>query len=173
MVETHKPSQPRRSRKPVYKIDPAKVLALSKQGLNNCDIARHQGVTPSAIWRFLDRVQAEKVRLQAFKDGRADALAMLHADSVQILELGMRSLDKDMQEDGVFHTQTPNAKANILRDMAVVNGVLFDKERLERGQSTQNVSVIERMLDASHEQIYKPNNGKNNGTVDITPQKNT
>lgn len=156
MVETITvPRKPRRQNLKSRKIDNEKVLALHKQGMNMSDIAQHQGVHHSTIWRFLERVQAEKVKLQVFKDGRADALALLHADSVNILELGMKHLEKDMAEDGIFAAQSPSAKAGILRDMSVVNGVLFDKERLERGQSTSNVSVIERMLDTAHDTVFK------------------
>ncbi|MFK5281892.1 hypothetical protein ACI3PL_20280, partial [Lacticaseibacillus paracasei] len=37
----------------------------------------------------------------------------------------------------------------------VVSGTAFDKERLERGQSTQNHSIMTRMLHSSVDNAYK------------------
>jgi hypothetical protein len=50
----------------------------------------------------------------------------------------------------------PNIKAGILRDLAVAGGVIFDKERLERGQSTANIQTISKLIGLSDEKLFKP-----------------
>jgi hypothetical protein len=51
---------------------------------------------------------------------------------------------------------TPSQKSGLLMSLNVTTGTLFDKERLERGQSTANLSIVERILDESHEHVYQP-----------------
>ena len=48
------PSNQRTQRKP-RKLDRAKVVELAEQGLKTVDIAKHQGVAPSTIFRFLNK----------------------------------------------------------------------------------------------------------------------
>jgi len=38
----------------------ARIVALSHQGLNNCQIARHMNITPSAVFQMLKRARREK-----------------------------------------------------------------------------------------------------------------
>jgi len=66
--ETRKPPKLRKARK----IDRDEVLKLAGQGMSKTDIAKHQGVTVSCIWKFLDKVSPEYEILQRFKDNSAD-----------------------------------------------------------------------------------------------------
>jgi hypothetical protein len=55
-------------------------------------------------------------------------------------------------------------KKSGLRDKVVAVGILYDKERLERGQSTENVS-IDGALRSIHSQLF----ALPDPAIDITP----
>jgi hypothetical protein len=155
---TRKPRKPR-------KLHPVKVLELHGKGLNTVEIAQHQGVAPSTVWRFLQQTEPERQAVEQFKENRADVLARLQAKSLDAQERIVDSLD-----DGVVAALTPSQKSGLLMSLNAQSGTAFDKERLQRGQSTENVSVIERMLAQSHEDIFKPRLSKRAQASDVQPQ---
>lgn len=112
-------------RKPTGKIDVQKALELRLKGLSYEDIGKHFGVSKMAVCKRLkDRLPDKRVDLEAFKRNRADLLA-----SKQKL-----ILDSMTQEQ--IEKIPPQSRPTAF-------GILYDKERLERGQSTQNVEVID------------------------------
>jgi hypothetical protein len=126
-------------------LDPAKVEELATLGVKPPDIAKHQGVSRPAIVQFLERHQLERKAVEEFRQNRADLLSRVGALSLSALERGINSFQQSI-DDGVFDLLSPTAKAGALRDMAVVHGTIYDKERLERGQSTENVSVMGKVI---------------------------
>jgi IS30 family transposase len=42
-----------RTKRTARKLDRAKVVELADQGMSTADIAQHQGVAPSTVFRFL------------------------------------------------------------------------------------------------------------------------
>ena len=100
------------------------VIAHLQAGLTVVDIARLYNVTEAAVRSFLSRNSLSLVDLRNYKSVRADARA--HKQS-QIME-----------------AMTPEklAAANF-RDLASGMASLHGMERLERGQSTQNVDFHE------------------------------
>lgn len=123
------------------RIDRKKVAALAEQGVSHTDIAKHQGVNQSTISRFLDKVSQERQAVERFKSCRADVLATMHAKTV---DLQQRILDGF--DDGVLAALTATQKSSLLFALNATAGTTFDKERLERGQSTQNHSLITKMM---------------------------
>lgn len=123
------------------KIDQEKAIELHARGLTGTEIAKIQGVVPSTIQRFLASVSRETVHIEAFKSGRADILASLQAKS---LDLQQRIVDS--MTDGDLAALTPSQKGGMLTSLNIMHGTLYDKERLERGQSTANVSLIAKMM---------------------------
>jgi IS30 family transposase len=130
-----------RKRPKAYKIDRKKVLELKAKGMNDSEIARNQGVAQSTIGRFLLSVSKEAEHVEAFKAGRADILASLQAKS---LDLQQRIVDS--LTDGDLALLSPAQKGGMLTSLNIMHGTLYDKERLERGQSTANVSLIAKMM---------------------------
>lgn len=65
------------------KLNPAKVRELAAQGLSIPDIAKHQRVNRSTVWRFLERLSPEQEALKRFQETRPDAFALLHGDTLQ------------------------------------------------------------------------------------------
>ena len=132
-----------RTKRNARKMDRAKVVALAKQGMSTLDIARHQNVSPSTVWRFLQQTKPERQALELFKAHRADVLARLQAKSLDAQERILDTLD-----DGMIGALAPSQKTGLLMALNAQHGTLFDKERLERGESTSNISIVSRMLES-------------------------
>jgi hypothetical protein len=144
------------------KLDRAKVQELHAKGLNTVEIAKHQGVNPSTVWRFLERTKPEVQALERFKSGRADALAALGADALEVQNLALKAL-KHRLGDGISSALEPGQITKILQAAAMAHGIGFDKERLERGESTANISTVSRMIDGAVSALYKRKSAIDNG----------
>ena len=136
------------------KLNPAKVRELAAQGVSIPDIAEHQGVNRSTVWRFLERLSPEQAALKRFQETRPDAFSLLHGDTLQCHALALATLKGDLEDEALMRATKPSIKAGILRDLAVAGGVIFDKERLERGQSTANIQTISKLIGASDEKLF-------------------
>lgn len=154
------------------KLNRTKVLDLHARGFSAPEIAQQQGVNHSTVWRFLERMKPELGAVEAFKKGRADVFARIQAKSLDTQERIIDTLD-----DELLRALTPSQKSGLIIALNAQAGTLFDKERLERGQSSHNVSIITAMLDAAHDKLYKPvkqpvaaassqNDGNSAGTQD-------
>jgi hypothetical protein len=146
------PAKPRRprSKRSSYKLDEDTVTALHKAGVPTQAIANQQGVARSTIARFLDRTSEESQYVEAFKQHRADVLSRIQLKALTVQEAILEDL-----KDGNVAALTPFQKGSLLQTLVTVNGNAFDKERLERGQSTQNISTISRMVDGQVSTLYK------------------
>ncbi len=140
---------PAPSQRKARKINRQKVMQLSAQGLSAVDIAKHQEVSPSTITRFLQAYQVDKDALRQYKEGRADILAWLQGRNLKIQTELLSRLD------GLPEALTPQQICGLLFALNTQHGTLFDKERLERGQSTQNISTISKMLDNQVSTLFK------------------
>jgi hypothetical protein len=128
------------------------ITDLANKGLNSCQIARATGLHSSSIRRFLDKIQPEFQALTDFKANRADALATLQGKNLAIQE---RLLTK-LEDEGLLAELTPTQLTGIIFALNSQHGTLFDKERLERGQSSYNISTVSRMIDTEIGSLYKP-----------------
>ena len=138
-----------RTKRNARKMDRAKVVVLAKQGMSTLDIARHQHVSPSTVWRFLQQTKPERQALELFKAHRADVLARMQAKSLDAQERILDTLDDD-----VVKALTPSQKTGLLMALNAQHGTSFDKERLERGQSTSNHSIMSAMLGHAVKTLY-------------------
>jgi hypothetical protein len=109
-------------------IDLSKAIELRMKNLSYEEIGAYFGVTRQAAHDKLRPYFGADIDVAAFKGHRADILAAKQAEV-------LAALDSDKIE-----------KASA-RDIAIVFGTLYDKERLERGQSTQNASVFFRIIE--------------------------
>lgn len=149
MSTAAQPAQRGRSRR---KLNPQEVLAMADAGVPKLKIAKSQGVSHTQIDRFLESVGHERKALSRFKADRADVLATLHAKSLAVKEKIVNSLLKD----SVIDSLEPGQKANILRAINESGGTDYDKERLERGLSTVNESVMLKVMGAAQKHLYAP-----------------
>ena len=110
--------------KPGRKIDIEKAVELRLKNLSYADIAKHFSCSPQAVHEAISPyIPNEIVNLDIFKAKRSDILAAKQFEVLQALDSGK------LQNAGV-------------KDLAIVFGTIYDKERLERGLSTQNSAVI-------------------------------
>jgi len=152
MTQRAKTSDGRRSQRSARKLDRKKVLDLHQRGLSNSEIAKHEGVATTTVWRFLQQTEPERRDLERFKQGRADVLARLQAKSLDAQERILDTL-----KDGVLDALKPQEKNGLMLALNAQHGTCFDKERLERGQSTSNQSIVSSMIDSTVKDLYKPN----------------
>lgn len=150
MKQVAKGRRKERNKAKARRLDRKKVLELHAKGLTSHDIARHQGVAPSTVWRFLQQTEPERQALETFKTGRADVLARLGAKSIDVQERILDTMD-----DGVIKALLPHQKSGLLIALNAQHGTSYDKERLERGQSTQNVSLIAKMMGEALKEVGK------------------
>ena len=90
-------------------------------------MAKSANVSRAAITQTLKRYGIERNMLESFKQNRADIMA-------GIQETVAASLTED------------DIKKASVRDKTILFGTLYDKERLERGQSTSNQSIMLRAI---------------------------
>ena len=138
-----------RTQRTARKLNRPKALEQAKRGLSNPEIAKQQGVASSTVFRFMQRMRPEQQAVEQFKAGRADVLARLQAKSLDAQERILDTLD-----DGVIGAITVSQKTGLLMALDAQHGTLFDKERLERGQSTSNQSIMTTMLGHAVKTLY-------------------
>lgn len=137
--------------KPKRSFSERKVQSLALKGVSDNDIARMQDVEQSTISRYLNTVMPDRgVTLDTFKQHRADILAHLHKDALAVKQRIIASLRLDPLLDAL----KPSEKANLLRAINESGGTDYDKERLERGLSTVNESVMLKVMGEAQKAIY-------------------
>ena len=146
------PSTPPRSRPRKRKIDKAKVLDLIAAGVSQSDIAKHQGVDKTSIRDFLTRYHLQQAEVAEFVEHRAGLLNHLASRSLKVQGMIVDSL---LDEDGVLTPLTPHQKTGLISVLSAQAGTLYDKMRLELGQSTSNVSMVHRMMSEAFERAGK------------------
>ena len=104
------------------KIPLALVIAELKSGKTVKQIATTYDVTPETVWGMMRRQGFSIRSLQAYQATKADLLAFRQS---QVLE-------------AMDHEKITQAS---LRDQATTFNILHNAERLERGQSTNNINV--------------------------------
>ena len=122
------------------KIDPAQVLKLSLQGFSTRQIARQLGVHHSSVHarlKDLAAITANPDLVRVFKQNEA---AFIDGARMQTLLAVVEKLADPAQ-----------LKKIGLGKLAVAYGILFDKARLERDESTANVMSLSDLVRAAHE----------------------
>lgn len=127
------------------------IIKAYNAGKSLHQIGREVGVASTTIGRFLDRIADEKQQIAQFRTSRVDVLSSIQS---RALAVQSKILD-DLGRDGFLDSLTPKEKANMLPALVIANGNAYDKERLETGQSTQNISTLSRMIDQQVSTLYK------------------
>ena len=141
VAEARKPTRKAHNRK----LNEKRVIQLAEQGFSTYEIARTQGVNHSSVHRFLESYQIEKKQTEAYKVDRANLLSYTGSKFHSLVTRIADELQRDA-DNGVLAALGPEAKGKLARDLSVVQGVVFDKERLERGESTSNVSLVAKIM---------------------------
>ena len=94
---------------------------IETKGLNQTETAQLLGCDSSNISRRLQEIDYIPGHLKSFKEGRADILAFHQSEILKQLT-------------------TEKLKKAQARDLTTMFGIFYDKERLERGESTENIA---------------------------------
>ena len=118
---------------PSLKINRENVEKLAKQGLNQSQIAKIEGVHFSTISRYLAQISPIKQALHQYNSGRADTLALSQLKK-QVVEDMFYQQFIDSPE--YFKSQDVRLQKEIV--IGAQGGKHYDylDERLERGQAT-------------------------------------
>lgn len=138
------------------KLNRRKVQELAEQGMSTTDISQHQKVAPSTVWRFLQQLKPNQHQLDQFKEHRADCLAQIHGKALNVQELVLDQMTNDLQDVGFTNALTPTAKTKFLHAVVLAGGVAYDKERLERGKTTQHIGILTKSILDSDKQPTQP-----------------
>ena len=125
------------------KVDKLRALELKKGGATYAEIAKVQGVSPQAVNKQIkDLLPNEDT--ETFKNHRADILAEMQSKLLSSIE--------------------PDEIKKVPVDKRIVSmGILFDKERLERGKSTSNVSILFSLVEEACQQ-------RADGSANVIPE---
>ncbi|MHC4560720.1 MAG: hypothetical protein ACYS80_25860 [Planctomycetota bacterium] len=110
-------------------IDYNKAAAYRKMGLSFQEIADLMGVTADGVSKAMKRMKVERGEVDYFKEHRADIMALYQKRILYSLT------DADIEKI------PPGSRMTAF-------GILYDKERLERGQSTSNQTQIQLVIQA-------------------------
>jgi predicted transcriptional regulator len=146
-------------------LDRDKAEALYKDGKSTHEIADRLGVNQSTVQRYLNKTKPELEALEAYKKHRADIFADLQAKGIELQHRILDSLLQDLGAlDGVSTALTVHQKINLISVLNAQFGTIFDKERLQRGESTSNVSIIHKMMGdafiSSHKEADLPSKSR-------------
>lgn len=143
------------------KIVAQQVLNDVLNGLPQKEIARRQGCTQTAISKFLQRMQPHFQNLESLHRTRADLLAILHGKSLSIQDQMLDELQRRMEKKGFLSNLDLKEIHLIMKGVGLNAAVLFDKMRLERGESTENVGLA-GMVKHFHEKVgfFDPSTGE-------------
>jgi len=119
------------------KLNPQKVKALAMAGVSNADIAQHQDVNPSTIWRFLKRSNIEAKDINYYTAHRSEILKIIQCNDLELHNRLVKSyLDRNKESINAMGDQAKIGLINVLNNSF---GTKYDKERLEEGKSTSIV----------------------------------
>ena len=131
------------------------MAALVKQGVGVNDIAIHQGVHHSTISRYLSRLSRENQALKQFNEQRGDALATMHAKALNVQDLILDDIEKNVTDPSILKKLSAHAKVGYLNAANIVGAVAYDKRRLEMGKSTANLAILDKVLERVHTHLFE------------------
>jgi hypothetical protein len=101
-----------------------KLIEYKSKGLSNADIAKIVGIDQSGVSRRIKSIAEDIDNTKLFQKHRSSYFAFKSREILQAI------------------TSADILKAG-LRDKVVAASILFDKERLESGKSTQNIAYLD------------------------------
>ncbi len=143
-----------RSQRIARKLDREKVQDLAARGLSTADIAKQQGVATTSVWRFLRQLKPQQQQLDQFLNRRADCLAQIQGIALDVQERVLERMRENLEDDGKASALSPTSIAKFLQAAVVAGGVSFDKERLVRGESSHNLTLL-ALVAASDATLYR------------------
>lgn len=119
-------------------LNPKPILAELAVGMSVREVAEKHGVNKTSINRIRQKYGDIKSTVAEFVKNRADILAENQELGLQISKMVLKS----MGTEDAINALDPRQRIALLTAANTGVGILYDKERLERGQSTANVQSL-------------------------------
>ena len=113
------------------------VKSLVDAGTSYRKINEITGVSLGLITRIVKEFESNQELIDSYKKNKINILM-----KAQLENLALQKAIRDSITEEDLKKWTPDQKARWYQVLGTDHGIKFDKERLERGQSTENVSVI-------------------------------
>lgn len=128
------PAKKRRKCPTMTQAKKDKLVELRTAGKSEREIARSIDVSPYAVHYWINALKLPThEEIQSYKENRADILAGLQARIIKSI------------------TEADLSKATAYQKVGMY-ALLYDKERIERGQSTSNVSILTKIIQVADRQ---------------------
>ena len=113
------------------------VKSLVDAGTNYRKINEITGVSLGHITKIVKEFESSQELIDWYQKNKLNVLMKAQLENLALQEAIRNSITEDD-----LKKWTPDQKARWYQVLGTDHGIKFDKERLERGQSTENVSVI-------------------------------
>ena len=113
----------------------ARIRELAAQGHSKRNIAKLTGLGHGTVDKYCAIDEAQAVQVKAFKSNLS---TLLHKSLLSGMVVQQKLLDSLNEED--IGSLSISDKRQLIRDLSVVNGTIYDKIRLQDGKSTVNSS---------------------------------
>ena len=117
------------------------VKSLVDAGTNYRKINEITGVSLGHITKIVKEFESSQDLIDWYQKNKLNVLMKAQFENLALQEALRNSITEDD-----LNKWTPDQKARWYQVLGTDYGIKFDKERLERGQSTENVSVIIEMI---------------------------
>lgn len=113
------------------------VKSLVDAGLNYRRVSDITGVSPAYIVKIVREFESNREFVEWYKRNRTAILQKAQMDN-----LALQEAIRDSVTEEELRKWTPDQRARWYQVLGTDYGIKYDKERLERGESTENVSII-------------------------------
>ncbi len=143
----YKPSKQRRRReKPVDRVLVAKLLA---DGYTKVEVSRQADCHEQTVHDIARATGDRALILSDFLRDRGNKFALLQRQGLNFIEKALISLEKDLEAGELKASE----KARSVFHVGQVFGIVYDKERLEKGKSTSISAVLQLFMVQALEKI--------------------
>jgi len=147
------------------KMDTQKVEELAAKGVIPSDIARQQGVHCSAVTRYLDSIEMDRVDGRRYSGSKIDALVASQLKAATVADLILANWAK--HPDINLLTQDLRLQKEILVAVQGVKTYDHNQERLERGQATSITDVRSLILELDAAEAQAVARARQEGAIDV------
>lgn len=128
----------------------AEVQRLRTQGLTYKQIGAIVGVGHEQVYKYLSDFKPYHREIKRFQTHRADFFDSLAMETLDLQLLVLRKLKERLNVSGkegftIWHL------VELIQKTAMSSDILFKNQRLERGESTENISQVTKILETVHQ----------------------
>ncbi|MFA5340190.1 MAG: hypothetical protein WC332_00290 [Clostridia bacterium] len=121
------------------KYDRKNVIALKQQGLSMTDIAKIEGTSITTISNYLDSIDPQLKQIQRYNNSKANALSL---SQLKLQTVSNILVDKWIEQPEILQSLDMRLQKELLVACQGAKTYEHTAERLERGQTTQNIGQL-------------------------------